>query len=122
MAVISQQLWQYKNEANYHFYLEKREYFQGRLRSLFLISSPITKIQMYVNWSQLNNAGMLNNGLMIYQSSSSSYWGKDIKSSFLTKSAVVANILDVEYIDIAQTVMEEISEELSSSKTTDSST
>ena len=57
---------------------------------------------------------MLNSGMMVYSSSSSQFWGKDLNSVFVPKSVIMNRIMDVDYVDIDKTVIEEISDYMES--------
>ena len=57
---------------------------------------------------------MLNSGMMVYSSSSSQFWGKDLNSVFVSKSVIMNRIMDVDYVDIDKTVIEEISDYMES--------
>lgn len=114
-AVMSYYLQEYLQDARYQIYLERKEQFRGSLRKIFPVKPPITRIGNYVTWQRMNSAGLVNSGLLMFDSNSSQYCGRELKSVFVPKTTVINNILDVDYVDAAQTVIEEISDYISDS-------
>lgn len=72
-ALLAYSFNKYTREVNYYYYLQKKDQFRGSLRVLFPVSPTVTRIHNYTNWKRLNEAGMSNSGLLIFQSGNSHY-------------------------------------------------
>lgn len=107
-AFMFSQFLEFKKDPYFYVYLERKEKFRGTLNAIFPVRPSISRIEKFYVWQQVNNAGMRNSGLLVYDSNSSYYWGRDLSSSFIPKHNIIEKLLDVDAIDEAQTVMEEV--------------
>ena len=113
-AIIADKYFKYTKEVNYYYYLQWRDKYKDQFKVIFPTSPTISRIHNYTLWSNRNEAGLINSGIMMYSQSQPQYWGKDLGSVFVSKRSIIDKVLDIDRIDIEQTIIEEVSASLES--------
>lgn len=72
-------------------------------------------INSYIRYIRLSEAGLASSGLLMHSTGSNEIYGRSVKAAHLPRSVIVDNIYNLDRIDAEETVIEEISDYLSSS-------
>ena len=86
-----------------------KEKFRGDLKVIFPVRPNITNYQQYAFNERMKSAGLDRSGILVFELENSHYWGRNLKSIFVPKTAVIDNLLDVDLVDADPTVIEEVS-------------